>query len=405
MAGTQLLQPDRQFVGAILASGGGDLKKCFQCATCSVVCGLSTGRTAFPRKEMHWAQWGLRDRLMADPDIWLCHQCNDCSRRCPRGARPGDVLAAVRRQAVQHYAVPHRFAEWVNRAGTLPLMLLIPVVLLALALWARDPVAQALGMGPPEGFYAQLFPHWLLIGFFSFFTVLALVLMAAGVVPFWRAMKAADVTAGAPPPVRGLGASILATLRAVFVHDRFAECETRATRRWTHLLVFYGFLILFVVTVYAVFDLYLKPALFGLPTSYPFHLAHPMKILANAGALLLVVGTGKAIWERGRHGAGVEVSTSFDWILVWLLLGLGLTGLLIEVFRFLADGGAGATLQSTAYTIYFVHLVLVFGLLGYLPYSKFAHIVYRTVAMVYGEHTGRHREVVRLATVPGSNGS
>ena len=80
------VKPDREFLHRLLDEGGEDLKKCFQCATCSVVCELSNERKPFPRKEMVWAQWGLKDRLVADPDVWLCHQCSDCSTRCPRGS-------------------------------------------------------------------------------------------------------------------------------------------------------------------------------------------------------------------------------------------------------------------------------------------------------------------------------
>ena len=100
MAESKWVEPDVKFVKQLKALGGDTLKKCFQCATCSVVCELSTGSSPFPRKEMIWAQWGLKDRLVSDPDVWLCHQCNDCSLRCPRGARPWDVLAAVRQKAI-----------------------------------------------------------------------------------------------------------------------------------------------------------------------------------------------------------------------------------------------------------------------------------------------------------------
>ena len=55
-------------------------------------------------------------------------------------------------------------------------------------------------------------------------------------------------------------------------------------------------------------------------------------------------------------------------------MGVALTGILSELTRL-------AQLAAGMYPIYFVHLVLIFALFLYAPYSKFAHLAYRTVAV------------------------
>ena len=65
-----------------------------------------------------------------------------------------------------------------------------------------------------------------------------------------------------------------------------------------------------------------------------------------------------------------------------MLFGTVLTGTATELVRL-----AGA--PAASYWLYLVHLWLMFVFFLYFPFSKAAHMVYRTVAMAYARQIGR----------------
>ncbi len=108
-------------------------------------------------------------------------------------------------------------------------------------------------------------------------------------------------------------------------------------------------------------------------------------MLANLGGVLLAAGCMLMIWDRLKDRPHPMASTFSDWALLATLLAVVLSGLLAEALHY-------ARMEPHREIAYFIHLVLVFALLIYLPYSKLAHLAYRAAAMVYAEHTGRTRE-------------
>jgi len=378
------LEPDLQFIRTIVEETGPTAKRCIQCGTCTSTCDLSPEVDPFPRKEMAWTIWGRRADLMADMDVWLCHQCNDCSTRCPRDGHPGDVLAAVRREQILHYAFPGFIAEWLRRPRYMLFLLAIPAVLLSVTLFLKDPLGEALGMdrftaGKIVYSFSSELPHWLINGFFGFFTLVVVLVLSVQVLRFWRAMKA-GVPPGRARPVKGLGASIVSTVWSLLLHRSFTMCSTTRLRYPSHMLVLFGFLALSVVSLWVITSK-LNP-LISSEFVYPFPFFSPWKVLANTAGLAIITGCLVMCLDRLKQTREVVVSTYFDWSLILLILFVVATGFGTEVMHF-------GRMEPHRHTMYFLHLVLVWGLLMYLPYSKLAHVAYRLAALVLAEHTGR----------------
>jgi heterodisulfide reductase subunit C len=101
---------DPDFIDAIVEAGADRIRTCIQCGTCSSVC-PSGRRTAFRTRElMRKALLGLKDEVLASPDLWLCATCLTCLERCPRQIKVTDAIIIMRNMAVDEgYMLPqHR---------------------------------------------------------------------------------------------------------------------------------------------------------------------------------------------------------------------------------------------------------------------------------------------------------
>jgi len=376
-----VVEPDLNFIKEVGILGGEDLKKCYQCATCSVVCPISPENKPFPRKEMIAASWGLKDKLVKSADPWLCHNCGDCSTRCPRQAKPGDVLAAIRAQAIAAYSAPKALANALNNPKMLPILLLVPAVYIVIMgiLMGKIFNFQFLNFSP-EGtiVHAKMVSTWLVDVVMLSAAGFAVAVFANGIRRFLADIHQNALAEGkTDKQTIDAGGFIQALIRAIptiLRHAKFNECTENKARGTSHMLVLFAFIGLFIVT--SIFFV----AIYGLQIHGPYSQLNPVKWLANVSGVALIIGS--ILLIKQRLDKPDQKSAYKDWLLLGLVLGLGVTGMGTQLTRL-------AGWAAAAYTIYFLHLMLIWFTFAYLPFSKLAHLVYRTVAIAYAEYSGR----------------
>jgi len=386
MSDRVLIDPDLKFVEGVIKAGGEDLKKCYQCSTCTVVCPLTPDGAPFPRKEMITAQWGIKDKLINSMDPWLCFHCNDCSDQCPREAKPGDVMAAIRNMIIANVAVPSFLGKATQTVGGSLALLLVPIVLLAAVILGINGGGLGFLGTTPIDFHKNMIPQIVIEAIYLPIAAFAVVTAFLGIRNLISGLKKEY-----PPDGKGesiIGA-IVGTVTDIITHSKFRECGPNKNRNIAHMMLFYAFGGLLVTTLGVTLIYYINLIAVNMGyeaplTGTPLPFLHPIKILGNISALAAIIGIG---WIFGRRlfSDVIGKTVAFDWIFIGDVLLIVLTGILTQFVRV-----AGSEI---AYLLYYCHLVLIFFLFAYAPFSKFGHMFYRTAALVYARYSGRDKSV------------
>jgi quinone-modifying oxidoreductase subunit QmoC len=380
MAEYQLVEPDLAFIRSLRKAGGESLKQCYQCATCSVTCELSPASGPFPRKEMLWAQWGLKDRLLSDPDVFLCYQCNDCTKRCPRGARPGDVLAAVRAAVYRSFAFPGFMGSALADPRSLPLLFLVPVlVLLALLTVQHGGLGNVAPLlGNDHVTYSDFLKHGILEILFISGNVVIFLFALVGFTRFYNRLKATSTI----PAQKGFVPAAIAIVLEIISHKRFSQCGQNRPRYAAHLMVLFGFVGAMATAGLALIYMLIWQNQHPGEHFAGLTLTNPIKWLGVGSGVAMIIGSLIMVVRRVQQTDDVGADDYADKLFLWMVLLVAATGMATWLLRL-------ANIAAIAFPVYFVHLALVFFLLWYMPYSKFAHMIYRALALVWANQTGR----------------
>ena len=334
------------------------------------------------------AQWGQKDQLITSADVWLCHQCSDCTAYCPRGAKPGEVLNAIRKQSIKHVAMVPLFAKIAQDPKLIWLLFAIPMALFYAILVVvgngsfTAPRAEGNIMA-----YHKFVPVPVIDTVFILTAIFAGVSAFVGIKRLWSGMKA---QAGEMKSSGNLVGDIISSVTTILAHSKFADCNVNRLRQWGHMILFYSFAGLAVVTTWAIIYLY-GYELLGIQAFGPFHFGEspypnsdPVKILALVSSIGFAAGFAIILFNRIAKAGKAGMGSYFDWIFLMIVFGVGATGMLSWGLR-LAD-------MEVGYFVYYLHLVFIWSLFAYAPYSKFAHLFYRTTAMVFAKNSGRDKK-------------
>jgi len=363
--------------------GAADINSCFSCGNCTAICPLADNDATFPRRIIRLAQVGLTDELVSSKELWTCYQCGRCTDRCPQEADPAEFMATARRYAIAHYDKT-RIARTIytkplpGAAIVLGFALLFAIFFAAIR-GQQSKTSLALFDFIP---YSVIHTVGLVLIIVVFLLALLSIALLARDLARRDGVTGASLFRGRKAWGRTLRALGYAVGTEALGQKRYREdcaddepVEPLYRRRWLiHGLTIWGFLGLLLATI---LDYGLD--LIGVKaTGTPVPLWYPVRLLGTVAGLSLMYGVTWLFirrWQRTKRGKLVSKST--DWLFLGMLWVIGLTGFLIEVALYVNP------VQPWGYWVFLIHVAIAMELVLFLPFTKFAHVMYRPVALFF----------------------
>jgi citrate/tricarballylate utilization protein len=341
---------------------------CNACRYCEGYCAV------FPAMELR--------RAFTEGDLTylanLCHDCRDCYYAC-QFAPPHEFAVNVPQIFSEIRADTYRDSSWPDAARGLFhrneravawITAVSALVILALVLLFRGPTI-LFGVHLGENAFYRVIPYAAMVIVPSLVALYAIAVFVRGARRFW--MNAGTVPT-APLAFGGLLTAVRDVAQLRYLHGgeaggcNYPGAAFSESRRWLHHLTFYGFLLDLASTTVAAFYSHVL----DWPAPYPL-LSWPV-MLGTAGGVMLLIGTGGLLrlkWRSDPDPAALRTQ-GMDVAFLALLFLTSLTGLALLTLR---DTPAMGTLLV-------LHLGFVAGIFITAPYGKFAHAVYRALALL-----------------------
>jgi ferredoxin len=359
---------DTGFAEEIKKYGAKDFDACYNCGNCTAVCELTEKNANFPRMLIRYGLLGQKEEILKSKELWLCYSCGDCSDKCPRQASPGDYMSALRRYAIASYE-PTGITKLIFKSNFLYIFItLLLSVILGFFLLTLKPEQEV------SRWIFDILPYEIIHNIGILIFILTGISIIWGLLTMWfKFQKNVIIKDKKKVP---FSKSLMFVINEMGTMKRYRSCDEEENSFWRskhillqpwliHWTIMWGFIGLLIATT---LDFIFKdPAI---------DIWLPARLLGTASGILLVYGTSIALNYRIKKITKAYSDTKLaDWMFLSFLWIAGITGFWLE---------AAVTFDSVIFInhiVLIIHTIISMELVLLFAFSKFAHAVYRPLAL------------------------